>query len=181
MLNANQNPHTWLALEDRAPTRLRLSEFSLSQIVDIWQTIWVIWENRLNWSNLRLNEYFCTWRLNNNKVPQLHPNFTNLHVSKYTSIPTNLNMGLRYNSDKLEMIQRMHRLRVIGLSCWDSNITQTNSSWLRFYSDNNFTLSKILPGGGSAWGQWKSKMLECFDIVIGLLHTTQKYEKKLFH
>ena len=116
MLNANQNPHTWLALEDRAPTRLRLSEFFSSQIADIWQTILVIWENRLNWSNLRLNEFSA---LEDWIITKYH-SFTQISQICMSVIirrlgRTNLNGTQIYNSDKLEMIQRMHRLRAISL------------------------------------------------------------------
>ena len=82
-------------------------------ITDIWQTFWVIWERGSNLSNLRLNMNISKLkRLKNNKIPHIHPNFTmcvslnRLQFKNYASITRNR-------------------------SRCDSDIAQTNSSWIR--------------------------------------------------
>ena len=57
----------------------RVSDFFLVYIADFWQTFWVIWKNRSNWFNLRLNmSISALGRLKKHKILHLHP----LHATK---------------------------------------------------------------------------------------------------
>ena len=126
---------------------LRISEFFSFYIADFWQIFWVIWENGLNWSNLRLKmSVSALGRLKNHNVPHLHPNSTMF-------MPLDrLQLKIYAFSGKFNVCSKRVVLSWIKI-CRDFTLqtqifTQKYRSWLRFYSE---FLRKKLAVGGSAW------------------------------
>ena len=70
-----------------APTPLRISEFFFSvYITNICQTIWVIWKNGLNWTNLRVNmSISALGRLKNDNLSKLLPGRGSISLSLSSS------------------------------------------------------------------------------------------------
>ena len=133
-LDSKRHPNIfWI----RASTRLRFSEFTQNFWVfsaDFWQTFWVIWVNESDWSNLRLNmSIFTLGRLKNHKIKHLHPHFT-MCMSR-TRLQLKINLFF-----KLPCLFQIFTLGcetecVTNLRDKTQIFTQTNRSWLRFYSE----------------------------------------------
>ena len=123
------------------------AQFFSVYIADFWQTFWVFWENRSEWSNLGLNMSIPTLgRLKTHEIPHLHHNYRKfMPLSRHQ-------LKIYAFSVKFNVCSKWVLLLWIKI-CRDFTpetqiFTQRNESWLRFYSE---FLSKKLAAGVSAW------------------------------